>query len=182
MATDAGTDGCETHCCSTDMVSKFFNTMTTFGGAVIGGGFKSLDNPVGKAQAATIVQFWVGFATSVVSFSYQSPALVVQTLVAYCFWSWVNWFGLIDRLGCIWCVCCCFEGNIVLLVTGLLDIFYGAYTFYGSTQLSEVVGLVSGFANGIILMVLGALLILVFNTPLNQRKADLQKTLLLDTA
>merc|ERR1712232_268023 len=101
--------------------------------------------------------------------------------------SWLNWFALIERLGCLCALCCCCEGSTVLYILGGLDVLQGAlnaYAAYGLTaggKLSDYVCCVFQFIQALLLLFIGVALIRVAGTPKDQRRADLQKTLLLDS-
>merc|ERR1712232_1524896 len=101
--------------------------------------------------------------------------------------SWLNWFALIERLGCLCAICCCCEGSTVLYILGGMDVLSGAYSAYAAYGLTALVTVYPGkavfiyiccvfqFIQGLLTLFIGVALIRVAGTPKDQRRADLQK-------
>jgi hypothetical protein len=56
--------------------------------------------------------------------------------------TWVLWFGVVEKNGCICCIACCCTGKIILLVTAICEGIYACFIAYGlvaAVQLGEAV-------------------------------------------
>merc|ERR1711865_854084 len=126
------------------------------------------------------------------SFALEVVKEVVKSLIIIFFCYWLLWFSCIEKLGCLWATCCCCYGNLALGFLGVMSVLQGLRGFAAAQAANALRAMFPDLASlflyqsvfnvvqGIIYVGNGVAVILVAVSPKEQRKNDLQKTLLLD--
>lgn len=95
-------------------------------------------DPVASFEALNYITFWIYalYLTSVVVVSWIATGLNPFGVVSFAFSTGMQlfliflgcslqWFGVVKKYGCCWCIFCCFQGSLVLFIIGILNVVWG---------------------------------------------------------
>lgn len=142
-----------------DLVKEWADDLKEYWGDVLKP-FKSISlgqvvgckgNPVEAFQALTVCWFWT-YAAYLISYngllvytlgshSVDTLDMVIEILWA-CLIAFLNcslqWFSVCKKYGCCWCILCCYEDTLVLLIVGIFNLMYGVLNTLHALQATGI--------------------------------------------